>query len=134
MLKITNWKDLPTLPITPVLLDRLKHHLLTPFYDEEEAQNTWTELQSELWLVSSLSDVSRVDVDGNSNSNSITKREKNLLSFALDNIEFEDELDYGSLLTLAILSDSGQGLYLLMPQSLKPELMKMLGINEPNNG
>ncbi|MGK0272445.1 MAG: hypothetical protein ACI88H_003116 [Cocleimonas sp.] len=60
--------------------------------------------------VSSLSDVSRVGVDGKR----ITKREKNLLSFALENIEFEDELDYGSALTLIILSDSGQGLYLLM--------------------
>ncbi len=125
MLKITNWKDLPTLPITPTLLNQLKQHLLSPFYDEGEAESTWAELECELWMITSLSDVSRVDVDGNR----ITKREKNLLSFALENIEFEDELDYGSLLTLTILSDSGQGLYLLMPQSLKPELMNTLGVN-----
>ena len=124
MLKITNWKDLPTLPITPTLLTQLKQHLLAPFHDENEAQNTWTELECELWMISSLSDVSRVGVDGNR----ITKREKNLLSFALDNIEFEDALDYGSLLTLTILSDSGQGLYLLMPQSLKLQLMNTLGV------
>lgn len=81
-------------------------------------------------MISSLSDVSRVGVDGER----ITKREKNLLSFVLENIEFEDELDYGSLLTLTVLSDSGQGLYLLMPPSLKLELMKKLGIDEPNHG
>jgi len=125
MLKITNWKDLPTLPITPILLNQLKQHLISPFHDEEEAQSTWTELECELWMISSLSDVSRVGVDGNR----ITKREKNLLSFALENIEFEDALDYGSLLTLTILSDSGQGLYLLMPQSLKSDLMNTLGVN-----
>lgn len=124
MLKITNWKYLPTLPITPILLSQLKQHLLAPFDNEEEAQSTWTELECELWMISSLSDVSRVGVDGER----ITKREKNLLSFALENIEFEDELDYGSLLTLTILSDSGQGLYLLMPQSLKVELMNTLGV------
>jgi len=125
MLKITNWKDLPTLPITPILLNQLKQHLLSPFNTEEEAQSTWAELECELWMISLLSDISRVGVDGNR----ITKRETNLLCFALENIEFEDELDYGSLLTLTILSDSGQGLYLLMPQSLKPELMNTLGVN-----
>ena len=125
MLKITNWKELNTLPITPILLNQLKQHLLAPFNTEDEAQSTWTELECELWMITSLSDVSRVGVDGNR----ITKREKSLLSFALENIEFEDELDYGSLLTLTILSDSGQGLYLLMPQSLKPELMNTLGVN-----
>jgi len=130
MLKITNWKDLPTLPINHNLLNQLKQHLLAPFHDEEEAQSTWAELGCELWMITSTSDMHRVGVDGNS----ITKRDKNLLSFALDSIEFEDELDYGSLLTLTILSDSGQGLYLLMPQSLKPDLMKKLGINEPSHG
>ena len=124
MLKITNWKDLSTLPITPTLLNQLKQHLLSPFADEDEAQVTWTELECELWMMSSLSDISRVGVDGNR----ITKRERDLLSFALDNIEFEDELDYSSLLTLTILSDSGQGLYLLIPQLLKPELMDTLGV------
>ncbi len=123
MLKITKWKELNTLPITPTLLNQLKHHLLSPFNDEDEAQVTWTELECELWMISSLSDVSRVGIDGNR----ITKREKQLLIFALENIEFEDELDYGSLLTLTILSDSGQGLYLLMPQSIKTELMNKLG-------
>jgi hypothetical protein len=125
MLKITNWKDLNTLPITPILLNQLKQHLLAPFNTEEEAQSTWSELECELWMISSLSDISRVGVDGNR----ITKREKNLLSFALENIEFEDELDYGSLLTLTILSNSGQGLYLLIPQSLKGDLMNTLGVN-----
>lgn len=125
MLKVTNWKDLPKLPITHALLDQLKQHLLSPFTSEEEAESTWTELECELWMISSLSDVSRVGVDGNR----ITKRETDLLTFALENIEFEDELDYGSLLTLTILSDSGQGLYLLIPQSLKPELMNTLGVN-----
>lgn len=130
MFKITNWKNLNTLPITPTLLSQIKQHLLAPFNDEDEAQSTWTELECELWMISSLSDVSGVGVDGKS----LTQRENDLLSFALDNIEFEDELDYGSLLTLTIISDSGQGLYLLIPQSLKPELMTLLNLNEPNHG
>ncbi|WP_293133276.1 hypothetical protein [Moritella sp.] len=79
MLKITNWKDLNILPITPILLNQLKQHLLSPFNNEEEAQSTWAELECELWMITSLSDVSGVGVDGNR----ITKREKQLLSFAL---------------------------------------------------
>ena len=130
MLKITNWKDLPTLPIPPILLTQLKQHLLSPFHDEEETQNTWVELSCELWFISTISAVSGVVVDGKS----LTQRENDLLSFALNNIEFEDELDYGSLLTLTIISDSGQGLYLLMPQSLKAELMRTFNLNELNHG
>jgi len=45
MLKITYWKDLPTLPITLTLLHQLKQHLLAPFNDEEETQSTWAELE-----------------------------------------------------------------------------------------
>jgi hypothetical protein len=122
MLKITNWKDLPTLPISPSLLSQLNQHLLAPFHDENEAQSTWTELKCELWMITSLSDVSRVGVDGNS----VTKHDRDLLSFAIENIEFEDELNQVTLLTLTIMSDSGQGLYLLMPKPLKVELLELL--------
>ncbi|MCL1056805.1 hypothetical protein L2729_02215 [Shewanella gelidimarina] len=124
MFKITNWKNIPTLPINPALLNQLKQHLQSPFNDENETQSIWTELECELWLISSLSDISSVGVDGNS----MTTSSRNLLNFALENIEFEDELEQDYLLTLTILNSSGQGLYLLMPKSLKPELMDALGV------
>ncbi|MCI2965465.1 hypothetical protein MO387_20675 [Shewanella sp. N2AIL] len=127
MLKIIQWKDLNTLPVTPTLLDQLKQHLLAPFNDENEAQLTWIELECELWMLSSMSGVC---VD----SEYTPKNEKKLLSFALENIEFEVELDPLILLTLTIINDSGQGLYLLMSKSLKAELMCELGLNESTGG
>lgn len=130
MLIITNWKNLPTLPITTTLLNQLKQHLLAPFHDENEAQFAWAELECELWMITSLEDVSRVGVDGKS----ITKDEKDLLYFALENIEFEDELDPSTLLTLTILSNSGQGLYLLIPKPLKVELLEFLTPNGLTRG
>jgi hypothetical protein len=130
MLKITNWKDLPTLPIAPSLLSQLKQHLLAPFHDENEAQSTWTELKCELWMITSLSDVSRVGVDGNC----VTKHDRDLLSFAIENIEFEDELNHVTLLTLTIMSDSGQGLFLLIPKPLKIELLELLTPNGLTRG
>ncbi|MFS1423801.1 hypothetical protein [Shewanella sp. 10N.286.48.B5] len=125
MLKITNWQNIRTLPINPALLNQLKQHLQSPFSYENEAQSIWSELECELWMISSLSDISSVGVDGNS----ITINCRDRLTFALENIEFEDELEQDYLLTLAILNSSGQGLYLLMPKSLKSELMDALGVN-----
>lgn len=130
MFKITNWKDLQTLPISPILLNQLKQHLLVSFHDENEALSTWTELECELWMITSLLDISRVGVDGKY----ITQREHDLLSFALENVEFEDELDSSTLLTLTILNSSGQGLYLLMPWPLKAELIKELNLDKPTHG
>ena len=130
MFKITNWKDLQTLPISPTLQNQLKQHLLVPFHDENEALSTWTELECELWMITSLLDISRFGVD----CKCITQREHDLLSFALENVEFEDKLDSNTLLTLTILNSSGQGLYLLMPWSLKAELIKELNLDKPTHG
>jgi hypothetical protein len=74
---------------------------------------------NEIWMISSLSDISTVGAD----ENSMTTNCRDRLSFALENIEFKDKLEQDYLLTLTILNSSGQGLYLLMPKSLKPELM-----------
>lgn len=42
--------------------------------------------------------------------------------------EFEDDLDYGSALTLSIVEDSGRGIYLLMPKILLTELRQHFSI------
>ncbi|MGF1877652.1 hypothetical protein L4D77_20335 [Photobacterium frigidiphilum] len=118
MLKVTNWKDLKTLPITPTLLEQIKLPLLYPFHDETEAQEAWEELQCELWMVTSLPDI---PADGD---------DRNMLTFALEYIEFEETLDYGAILSLSILNDSGQGLYLLMTKQLQADVMQILGVND----
>ncbi len=117
MLKITNWKDLTTLPITSTLFEQIKQLLLYPFHDEAEAQEAWEELHCELWMITSLSDI---PADGD---------DRNLLTFALEYIEFEDELDYGATLSLSIVEDTGKGLYLLMPKRLQASIMQRLGVN-----
>jgi hypothetical protein len=45
MLKITNWQNMPTLPINQALLNQLKQHLQSPFSNENEAQSIWAELE-----------------------------------------------------------------------------------------
>ena len=118
MLKVTNWKDLNTLPVTSTLLEQIKQPLRYPFHDESEAQEAWEELHCELWMLTSLSDI---PVDGD---------DRTMLTFALEYIEFEEELDYGAVLSLSIVNDSGQGLYLLMSKQLQQDVMKVLGVDD----
>lgn len=111
MIKLNNIQQVTTLPITITLQEQVKAILTEPFHDEAETQQVWDELQCELWFLTSISDLSAavvVDIE--------------LLKRALTYTEFEDVLDYGAVLTLSIVEDSGKGIYLLMPKTLLTEL------------
>ncbi|EHR0229292.1 hypothetical protein KS670_004916 [Vibrio parahaemolyticus] len=116
MLKITNLQQLSTLPVTITLQDQVKSILTEPFHDEAETQQVWDELQCELWFLTSISDASSDVVDGE------------LLERVLTYTEFEDDLDYGAVLTLSVVEDSGKGIYLLMPKTLLTELRQYFSI------
>lgn len=118
MIRITNLQQITFLPITTTLQVQVKTLLTAPFHDEVETQEAWDELQCELWFLTSLVDVSAdvVDVD--------------LLKRALTYTEFEDDLDYGAVLTLSIVEDSGKGIYLLMPKTLLAELRQHFSISD----
>lgn len=117
MIKLTNLKQITTLPITTTLQEQVKTILTEPFHDETEAQQTWVELQCELWFLTSISELSAVVVD-----------DIEMLKRALTYTEFEDELDYGATLTLSIVEDSGKGIYMLLPKTLLTELRQYFSI------
>lgn len=117
MIKLTNLQQITTLPITTTLQDQVKVILTEPFHDEAETQQTWDELQCELWFLTSISELTAVVVD-----------DIEMLKRALTYTEFEDDLDYGAVLTLSIVEDSGKGIYLLMPKTLLPELRQYFSI------
>ncbi|EQB8880457.1 hypothetical protein ACYVLF_003626 [Vibrio cholerae] len=117
MIKTTNLQQITTLPITTILQEQVKAILTEPFHDEAETQQTWEELQCELWFLTSISDLSAVVVD-----------DIELLKRALTYTEFEDDLDYGAVLTLSVVEDSGKGIYMLMPKILLTELRQYFSI------
>ncbi|EGR3255082.1 hypothetical protein CGI64_24955 [Vibrio parahaemolyticus] len=117
MIKLTNLQQITSLPITTTLQEQVKSILTEPFHDEAENQKAWDELQCELWFLTSKSELSTVVVD-----------DIELLKRALTYTEFEDDLDYGAVLTLSIAEDSGKGIYLLMPKILLTELRQYFSI------
>ncbi|MBE3954500.1 hypothetical protein HJ144_24450 [Vibrio parahaemolyticus] len=117
MLKLNNLQRISTLPITTILQAQVKSILTEPFHDEAETQQAWDELQCELWFLTSISELSAVVVD-----------DIEMLKRALTYTEFEDDLDYGAILTLSIVEDSGKGIYLLLPKTLLTELRQYFSI------
>lgn len=117
MIKLNNLQQITTLPITATLQKQVNAILTEPFHDEAETQQTWDELQCELWFLTSISDLSAVVVD-----------DIEMLKRALTYTEFEDDLDYGAVLTLSIVEDSGKGIYLLLPKTLLTELRQYFSV------
>ena len=117
MIKLNNIQQITILPITTPLQEQVTAILTQPFHDEAETQQTWDELQCELWFLTSKSELSAVVVD-----------DIEMLKLALTYTEFEDDLDYGAVLTLSIVEDSGKGIYLLMPKTLLTELRQYFSI------
>ncbi|MCA4024149.1 hypothetical protein [Vibrio vulnificus] len=117
MIRLTNFQQISTLPITTTLQEQVNAILTEPFHDESETQQVWDELQCELWFLTSISDLSAVVVD-----------DIEMLKRALTYTEFEDDLDYGATLILSIVEDSGKGIYMLMPKTLLTELRQYFSI------
>ncbi|WP_174856100.1 hypothetical protein [Vibrio diabolicus] len=117
MIQLNNLQQITTLPITTILQAQVKAILTEPFHDESETQQIWDELQCEFWFLTSISDLSAVVVD-----------DIEMLKRALTYTEFEDDLDYGAVLTLSIVEDSGKGIYMLLPKTLLTELRQYFSI------
>ncbi|HCH3501007.1 hypothetical protein ACEWBM_22590 [Vibrio parahaemolyticus] len=118
MNKITNLQQITSLPVTTALQEQIISILTEPFHDEAETQQAWDELQCALWFLTSISEISAVVVD-----------DIEILKRALTYTEFEDDLDYGAVLTLSIVEDSGKGIYLLLPKRLLTELCQYFSID-----
>ncbi|PMP42760.1 hypothetical protein BCS86_13110 [Vibrio splendidus] len=118
MIKVTTLNNLSILPTTTTLQEQIKSILTEPFHDDSETQQAWDELQCELWFLTSINELNAVVVD------------IELLKRALTYTEFEDDLDYGASISLSIVEDSGKGLYLLMPKTLRTELHQHFSISD----
>ncbi|MEZ8253114.1 hypothetical protein [Vibrio kanaloae] len=119
MIKITTLTSLSTLPTTTTLQEQVESILTEPFYDEAGTQQAWDELQCELWFLTSINEL-----------NAVVDDDIELLKRALTYTEFEDDLDYGASISLSIVEDSGKGLYLLMPKTLRTELHQHFSISD----
>ena len=119
MIKVTTLKSLSTLPTSTILQEQIKSILTEPFHDETETQQTWDELQCELWFLTSINELNAVVVD-----------DIELLKRALTYTEFEDDLDYGASISLSIVEDSGKGIYLLIPKTFRTELHQYFSISD----
>jgi len=119
MIRLTNVQQVTILPTTTTLQDEVKAILTEPFHDETETQQAWDELQCELWFLTSINDLNAVVVD-----------DIELLKRALTYTEFEDDLDYGASISLSIVEDSGKGIYLLIPKTLRTELHQHFSISD----
>ncbi|KGK13287.1 hypothetical protein [Vibrio navarrensis] len=119
MIKVASLESLSSLPITTTLQEQVKSILTEPFHDEKETQQAWDELQCELWFLTSKSELSGVVVD-----------DIEMLKRALTYTEFEDDLDYGAILTLSIVEDSGKAkssLILPAPANSCPAINPRIG-------
>ncbi|MEY8199574.1 MAG: hypothetical protein RPS47_10070 [Colwellia sp.] len=101
MQKITNWSGLRSLPLSPHLLTQIKSRLLEPFDNELQAEELWQELNCQLWFLCS---------DDEEPEDESTR---NLLTHAVTYPELEELIGEDYTLTLSIICDDGQGLYLL---------------------
>lgn len=106
MQKVTSWSHLEKLPLPSTLTTQIKSHLLIPFDNEKQAKELWSELNCQLWFLTSKDDHPEDEAT------------RNLLTHAVSNPELEELIGDEYILTLTIISDDGQGLYLLFHKNL----------------
>lgn len=106
MQKITSWPQLEQLPLPSILTTQIKTHILIPFDNGQQAEELWSELNCQLWFLSAEDDDPQ------------DEETRNLLTHAVSNPEWEELIGEEYILTLTIVCDDGQGLYLLFHKDL----------------
>ena len=112
MKQITTIPDISTLLITTELIEQVTAILTTPFNSPDEAEQLWTELNCQLWHITDL------------NSLPTDQLTRDKLLRAIDNIEWIESLDSDTQLSLTIVGDDGQGLYLLLSNNITLEMIE----------
>jgi hypothetical protein len=101
-----NWPDRQALPIPENLYDPLVKHLLEGFESIEEARQFWNDIPTILIVLNADDDHHTVNCEPD--------ELQNQLAFALAYPEYIVPLGSDYQLTLAISSDEGSGIYLLV--------------------
>lgn len=102
MKKISAISEIPTLLITSELIEQVTTFLTEPFNSIDEAEQIWAELKCQLWHISNLNDLPN------------DQASKDRLLYAIEYLEWIEPLDADTQLSLTIVGDDGQGLYLLL--------------------
>ena len=117
MYATSNWPDFNALPIPTVLAEEVRQHLIEAFTSEKNASEYWNTVPSLLIIL-----------DENDDRNTLEQQTDERLSqinFALKYPEFVIPIGTSHHLALAIFSDEGSGIYLLIhnDNTLTQELM-----------
>lgn len=112
MHKIHTIPDIPSLLITTELIQQVTSILIAPFRSPDEADLLWAELNCQLWHITDL------------NNLPTDQPTQDKLLRAIDNIEWIESLDSDTQMSLTIVGDDGQGLYLLLSNNITLEMIK----------
>ena len=112
MRKITKHAELTQLPLSLGLITQIQSHLLEPFNTEQQADELWKELDCQLWFLTAEDEEPEDEAT------------RNMLTHAVTYPEWEELIGEDYLLTLTIICDDGQGIYLLFHKDLSLEQYK----------
>ena len=114
MKKISAISEIPTLLITSELIEQVTTILTEPFNSTEEAEQIWAELNCQLWHISSLNELPTDQLS------------KDRLLHSIEYPEWIEALDSDTQLSLTIVGDDGQGLYLLLSNHITLDEIKVV--------
>ncbi|WP_019617223.1 hypothetical protein [Psychromonas ossibalaenae] len=102
MKKVSAVSEIPTLLITSELIEQVTTILTEPFNSMDEAEQIWAELKCQLWHITNLNDLPT------------DQASKDRLLHAIEYPEWIESLDSDTQISLTVVADDGQGLYLLL--------------------
>lgn len=111
-MKIPTISEIPTLLITSELIQQVTSILTEPFNSPDEAEQIWAELNCQLWHVTNLNDLPT------------DQASKDRLLHAIKYIEWIEQIDSNTQLSLTVDGDDGQGLYLLLSNHITLDEIK----------
>ena len=109
---IYHWPDIHELKLPNSVAKEVWRQLLEPFETEEAAKEFWQEAPSTFIVLDSGDSLSQLENSGAWQA----------IEFAITYPEYTEVLSLGYRLTMAIFTDSGSGVYLVIP----PELYQTL--------
>ena len=105
MQQINHWPDTSELTLPEAVSGDLQQQLILPFDSEDEAKEFWAETSSTVIILDPTDTISELQQDPLWDQ----------IEFALTYPEYTVPLSMGYQLLVAIVNDSGAGIYLVLP-------------------
>ena len=103
-----HWPEKAKFALPESVAEDLYHHLLEPFDDEPSAQSFWKDTPSSIIILNEFDSIERLQ------KNAIWKQ----IEFTLTYPEYTEPLKRDYQVMVAIVNDSGSGIYLVIPPGL----------------